>query len=297
MVDIEHRALRALEHHRLARGKRLVQEGRCVSDEGLNLFGGANVLAIDLGGVERFGVEQGMHDGVLLAAGILDVRLHQRKVEHVRDAQSAASHFVFVGWADTAGGGADLHAPGSIFRGELNHAVIGKDHLGTIADKQIAINLYTCIAQRLHFLEQREGIENDAIADHGTAARAKNATGHKLQNELAAGNGDRMPGVVSARISCNDSKVFGKIIDDLSFSLVAPLGADNDGSFAPVQERLLDMVRNDSQPVQNKVPAERDGQHTLLARLSFSAPFSGKWRTRGVTTNFTLRACVEQSKV
>ena len=97
-----------------------------------------------------------MDDGVLLAAGVLDVRLHQRKVEHVGDAQAAASHFVFVSGTNTAGGSADLHASGSIFRGKLDHAVIGKDHLGAIADEKIAINLYACIAQRLHFLEQRE---------------------------------------------------------------------------------------------------------------------------------------------
>ena len=152
MVDVEHRPLRAFEHHRLASGKSLVQKKGCVGDEGLNLLGGANILAIDLGSIERLSVEESMHDGVLLAAGILDMRLHQLEVEHVGDAQSAASHLVFVGGTDTAGGSADLDASGSIFRRQLDHAVIGKDHLGAIADEKIAINLYPCIAQRLHFL-------------------------------------------------------------------------------------------------------------------------------------------------
>ena len=58
-------------------------------------------------------------------------------VEQVGDAESAAGHFVFVGGADAARGGADLDAAGGVFGAQLDHAVVGKDDVRAVADEEI----------------------------------------------------------------------------------------------------------------------------------------------------------------
>jgi hypothetical protein len=45
-----------------------------------------------------------------------------------------------------------------------------------------------------------------------------------LQDEFLSPDDDGMPGVVAAGIACHHGKPIGKNVDDLSFSLVAPLG-------------------------------------------------------------------------
>ena len=53
-----------------------------------NLFGGVGILFVHLGRVERIGAEEGVHDGVLFAAGLVDVRFQQALVEQVDDPQT-----------------------------------------------------------------------------------------------------------------------------------------------------------------------------------------------------------------
>jgi hypothetical protein len=117
--------------------------------------------------------------------------------------------------------------------------VIRKDDLGTVADEKIAIDLHSSVAQSLDFLKKSEGIEDNTVADHSAAARPENAAGDQLEDELTTGDGDRMAGIMSASISRYDIKILGKVIDDLSLSFVAPLGAHNDGGFAPIQSVSL----------------------------------------------------------
>jgi hypothetical protein len=45
-----------------------------------------------------------------------------------------------------------------------------------------------------------------------------------LQNELLSPNEDRVAGVVAAGVPRDDCKSVGKNIDDLSLTLIAPLG-------------------------------------------------------------------------
>ena len=70
--------------------------------------------------------------GVLLVAGGFDVRLEQVGPQQVHDAQAAARHLVFIRGANAAAGGADLLAARRAFGRQLDHAVVGQDHLGAI---------------------------------------------------------------------------------------------------------------------------------------------------------------------
>ena len=158
-------------------------------------------------GVEGLGAEERVGDGVLLVAGVLDVRAEQRGVEQVDDAQAAAVHLVFVGRADAAAGGADLGAAGGVFGGELDHAVVGKNHLGAVGDEELAVDGEAGVFELLDLVEEGHGVENDAVADDAFAVRAQNAAGNELQDELLAVDDDGVAGVVAAGIARDDGEL------------------------------------------------------------------------------------------
>ena len=106
------------------------------------------------------------------------------RAQQVDDAQAAARHLVFIRGADAAAGGADALAPGRAFGGQLDHAVIGQNHLGAIGDEELLIDLDAQAAQLGDFLQKSDGVEHHAVADHALAAGAQNAAGNELENKL-----------------------------------------------------------------------------------------------------------------
>ena len=192
-----------------------------------DFFGGVSIFGVHLVGIERFGVEERVRDHVFFADGIFDVFLEKLQVEKIGNAQAAAAHFVFVGGADAARGGADLYAAGRILRGQFDHAVVGQDYVGAIRDEKTAVHLDASCAQRVHFFQERQRIEHNAVANHAAAAGAQHAARDQLQNEFLAVDDDGVAGVVSAGVAGNDGELLRQHVDDFPFALIAPLGADD----------------------------------------------------------------------
>ncbi len=166
-----------------------------------------------------------MRHRIFLVARVFNVRFEQATVEQINHPKSTAMHLVFVRRPDPAAGRADLLPAGRILRGQLNHAVVRQDHLGTIRDKKLFINVDSQVAQLPDLLEKRQRIQHHAVANDRTAVGTQNPARHQLQNELLPPDNDGMPRVVTACIAGHERKSIGKNVDDLSFSLVAPLGA------------------------------------------------------------------------
>ena len=158
-------------------------------------------------GIERLGAEERVRDGVLLVAGVFDVRAEQRGVEQVDDAQAAAVHLVLVGRADAAAGGADLGASGRVLGGELDHAVVGQDDLGAVGDEELPVDGQAGVLELLDFVQEGHRVEHDAVADDAFALRAQHAAGNELQNELLAGDDDGVAGVVAAGVARDDGEL------------------------------------------------------------------------------------------
>ena len=76
-------------------------------------------------------------------------------------------------------------------------------------------------------MHQGKGIEDDAVADDRLRLLAQDSAGNQLEDKLFAGDGDGMPGVVSAGIACNHFEIIRKDIDDLALALITPLGSEN----------------------------------------------------------------------
>ena len=88
VVDIEQGTLGALKHHLLAVADGLVEEDGRVGDKGGKLLGGAGVVLVHLLGIEGLGAEEGVGDGVLFVAGVVDVGAEQMRVEEVHHSES-----------------------------------------------------------------------------------------------------------------------------------------------------------------------------------------------------------------
>ena len=82
--------------------------------------------------------------------------------------------------------------------------------------------------QRLDLAEQRGRVDHQPVADHGLLPGTQNAARNQLQDEFLLADENRVARIVSALIARHDIEPFREEIDDLAFTLVAPLGAEDD---------------------------------------------------------------------
>src|SRR5205823_581953 len=117
-------------------------------------LGSARVLVVNLVGIERLSIEERVRNRVLFAAGVVDMRAQQLGVEQIDYAQAAALHLVLISRTNATGSSADLHASRSILCGELDHAVIGKDHMRAVGDEEAASDIKSGLLESVYFFEK-----------------------------------------------------------------------------------------------------------------------------------------------
>ncbi|MNC94513.1 hypothetical protein D3C83_113870 [compost metagenome] len=81
--------------------------------------------------------------------------------------------------------------------------------------------------ERVNLVDQDFRIDDHAIADDAELVRVEGAGRDQMQDRFLAVDHQRMAGVVAALKADDDIGVAGKQIDDLAFTLVAPLGTDD----------------------------------------------------------------------
>src|SRR5262249_46497494 len=145
-------------------------------------------------------------------------------IEEISYANSAASDFVFVRRPDAPGSSSDRNAILASFRHLLHKAVEGKDHVGTVANEQVAANLDPGALECFHFIEQRARIDHHAIADNGLYP-AENTTRDQLQDIFPIANKDRVAGIMATLVSRDNIEAIREKVDNFAFSLIAPLRA------------------------------------------------------------------------
>ena len=140
VVDVEHRALRALEQHALARAASAARSSTPVSvtkgREPLAIAGVALVgsSSKSSGGSPRMRLEV----AVLLAQVALERLAEAGLVEQVADADADARHLVLVGRPDAAPGGADLALAAQALARLVDGAVVRHDEVRLLADPEPA---------------------------------------------------------------------------------------------------------------------------------------------------------------
>ena len=229
MVDVEHRGLTALEQHGLAALEGAVEHEAGVDDHGPQPVGVPEQLVDDL--VDRNGAAVvDLDEQVILdVEGALDLLAQDVLVEQVLHADAEAVDLVGVGGADPAARGADLPLAEKALGHLVHRAVVRGDDVGVGADEQLR-DVDAARTQSVEFTEQHLDVDDDAVGDDGGHPLGQNAARQQVQRVFLIADNDGVAGVITTVELDDVVDAAGEQIGGLTFSFIAPLGADdNDG--------------------------------------------------------------------
>ena len=227
MVDVEQRALRALEQDAPAlaalvveqRPHRIHERQHLGRDRGELVIHGAR---LDLAHAEAAAQR------VVMGQQPLDLAVEHLQVGQIHQPDRAPADLVLVGRADAAPGGADGALAGRLLARNVELLVQRQDQRGVFGDAQIvAGDRDALLLQPVDLGDQRARIEHDAVADHRKLVRPHHAGRQQRQLVGYAVDDERMAGVMTALEANDDVGLLRQPIDDLALAFVAPLRADH----------------------------------------------------------------------
>ena len=113
---------------------------------------------------------------IVMREQLLDLRFQRRWVGQIDHADRAPADLVLIGRADAALGRAELACPSSTSRGCGRARGERQDQRGVLGDDQIVRRDRDALrADLLDLLDQRPGIDDDAVADDRQLARPHDA--------------------------------------------------------------------------------------------------------------------------
>ena len=161
MVDVEQRALRALEQDRLPRAHRVGEQHRHVANHRPHPLGVLQQLSEHRLPVHRVVLDQPVARGDVVA----DVLLEPLRIVEVADADAAARDLVLVRRPDAARGRADLPLAAPRLGEQIEIAVIRQNQVRLVADQHAVADVDAVPRQLVDLGEQRLRIDDDAVAD------------------------------------------------------------------------------------------------------------------------------------
>ena len=227
VVDVEHRGLRALEEHAVAIVDPAREQQGGVGDVGCEPAGVAEVLVEDLLHREGLRVIDLAQEPILLRDVQLEFLAEEPLVEEIGHADPRARRLVHVGGSDALTGGADPPLAELRLGGAVERRVVGHDQVRVLRDEEVAVERDTSLHERLHLLDKRPRVHDDAAADDAAAAGVEDAGGDRVQDVLLTPDDHRVAGVVAAGEPRDDVDVGREEVDDLPLALVPPLRADD----------------------------------------------------------------------
>ena len=106
--------------------------------------------------------------------------------------------------------------------------MVGKDDVRGAGDKETPFHRNALLEERFPLGAERFRVDDDAVSDVADGARAKNSGRDEVEHELPLAHADRVARVGTALIARDDVGLLAQQVDDLSFALIAPLGAHDD---------------------------------------------------------------------
>ena len=114
--------------------------------------------------------------GVVVGQQPLDLAPERQRIRQVHDPDCAPSNLVLVGRPDAASRAADAGQRIRGFAHGIKLLVQRQDQRGVLRDAQaVRGDINALLPEPVDFLEQRERINDDAVADHGQLSRPHHA--------------------------------------------------------------------------------------------------------------------------
>src|SRR5471032_467278 len=227
MVDVEQGALRAFEQQVGAGLVGFVQRARYVGDHR------TQTRHVGQRVIQGFLVIDAWRFQVVLQHEVMVIQVFGQFfsetgfVEQVGDADGAARHFVFVGWADALAGGADLGRAARSFTGQVECRVVRQDHWCSVRHFQARGDFNADGFELVDFAQHVWHGNDHAVTDVAGHAWTHDARRDQLQCGFHAADDQRVACIVAALEAHHTLGVIGQPIDDLAFTFIAPLGADD----------------------------------------------------------------------
>jgi hypothetical protein len=179
VVDVEQRALRALEQDALAGAALLVEQQPDGLAERQDAFGNRGQFLED--GLDReFRLAQPAAQRVVMGEQPVDLGRQRLEIGEIHHPDRPAADLVLVGRADAAPRGADLGAGigRRVLAQRIELAVQRQDQRGVVGNPQIVgIDDDALCGQPVDLADQRMRVDHHAIADDGELARPHDARG------------------------------------------------------------------------------------------------------------------------
>ena len=225
MIDVEQRALRALEEHALGVAQRLVDGARRVREQARDAVGGREDRVDHLVDARHRAAQRedgGLPDG----ERALDAAPQGRGIAQEAGADAAASCLVLVRGPDAALGRPDLAAARRLAEA-IDELVVREDQVRPLGHEQIARRVAPAQQELVELAAQRGRVDDHALAQHAPHAGAQDAARHEAHHHLLVAHVEGVAGVGAARVADDEVREFGEEVYDLPLPLVPPLCSDD----------------------------------------------------------------------
>ena len=151
--------------------------------------------------------------------------------------------------------------------------------------KRRPVDVEAGFSHAVNLVQEINGIEDDAVADDAYAVGANNAAGNELQDKLVLANDDGVPGVMAAGVARHGAEPLAQHVDNLSLTLIAPLGAQHYSRLCSHSPSLIPHDNPPQQFVPRLLRAGMDfGAVWSPATFSILNPACAQYFTDGVQT-------------
>ena len=228
VIDVEVRALRALEQDRLPVREGLVNDEARVRDELLQARGELPVLVEDPLEDERLRPAEGEDDPVFGGEVRFQFFPEDDRVEDVRDADAPAADLVLEGGADAALRRLRRHAALHALLERVERLVPRHDDVRAVAHAEV-LDRVPALAQAVDLLEELSGVDDDAVPDHVEHVRPDDPAREEAERERVAPDLDRVARVRAAVEADDEVGLRRQDVDDLALPFISKLAANDGG--------------------------------------------------------------------
>ncbi|TYZ62153.1 hypothetical protein PybrP1_009624, partial [[Pythium] brassicae (nom. inval.)] len=222
-LNVEHRGIRALDEHALARDERVVEVLDRVDREAQHVVLDRAVL-FNLGVRVRVQVRVVVLVELDLVAQLLAKVV---KVAQVAHAHAVTQHLGRVRRPDALLRRADLVAAAAQLVESVDLLVQVEHEVRAVRDEDAALVVHAHALELVELEQQARQVHDHAVADHAHSVRVQDARRHEVELVLLAVVHDRVPGVRAAGHARDHVVRLREVVHELALAFVAPLRAEH----------------------------------------------------------------------